>query len=61
MIDIKNLRKHYDEAPRGQAQGAQTDWLGFCKGVRTYVQRAPLMRQLQETDEEAIHAASRDG
>ena len=32
MIDIKNLRKHYDEAPRGQAQGAQTDWLGFCKG-----------------------------
>ena len=28
---------------------AQTDWLGFCKGVRTYVQRTSLMNLSQET------------
>ena len=28
---------------------AQTDWLGFRKGVRTYVQRASLMMPSQET------------
>ena len=26
------LRVVYHETPRGQAQRAQTDWLGFCKG-----------------------------
>ena len=28
---------------------AQADWLGFCKGVRTYVQRASLMKMAQKT------------
>ena len=28
---------------------AQADWLGFCKGVRTYVQRASLMKMSQKT------------
>ena len=28
---------------------AQTDWLGFRKGVRTYVQRASLMMPSPET------------
>ena len=26
------VRVVYHETPRGQAQRAQTDWLGFCKG-----------------------------
>ena len=28
---------------------AQADWLGFCKGVRTYVQRASLMKMSPKT------------
>ena len=40
---------------------AQTDWLGFCKGVRTYVQRASLMKLLRGTGAKATHAALRGG
>ena len=32
---------------------AQTDWPGFRKGVRTYVQRASLMMPSQETTTKA--------
>ena len=38
---------------------AQADWLGFCKGVRTYVQRVSLMKLSQEMAEKAIPAALR--
>ena len=40
---------------------AQSDWLGFCKGVRTYVQRAALMKLSRETGTKATHVALRDG
>ncbi len=39
--------------PQSVKPQAQTDWLGFCKGVRTCVQRAALMRLLRETGEKA--------
>ena len=39
----------------------QTDWLGFCKDVRTYVQRASLMKLLRGTGAKATHTALRDG
>ena len=39
---------------------AQTDWLTFIKGVRTYVQRVSLMKLSQEMGEKAIPAALRD-
>ena len=51
----------YHESPKGQVQRAQTDWLGFCKGVRTYEQRAFLMELSRETGEKAIPAALRGG
>ena len=40
---------------------AQTDWLGFRKGVRTYVQRAFLMKLSGETGTKATMTTSRDG
>ena len=40
---------------------AQTDWIGFCKGVRTYVQCTALMKLLRETGKKATHAVSHDG
>ena len=39
----------------------QTDWLGFCKDARTYVQRASLMKLLRGTGAKATHTALRDG
>ena len=39
----------------------QTDWLGFCKDVRTYVQRASLMKLLRGTGAKATHTVLRDG
>ncbi len=39
--------------PQSVKPQAQTDWIGFCKGVRTCVQRAALMRLLRETGEKA--------
>ena len=39
----------------------QTDWLGFGKGVRTYIQRASLMKLLRGTGAKATHAALRNG
>ena len=46
---------------KSQVQRAQTDWLGFCKGVRTYEQRAFLMKISRETGEKAIPTALRGG
>ena len=39
----------------------QTDWLRFGKGVRTYIQRASLMKLLRGTGAKATHAALRNG
>ena len=39
--------------PQSVKPQAQTDWLGFCKGVRTYVQRDATMTPSQTTGTKA--------
>ncbi|EJU28659.1 hypothetical protein [Selenomonas sp. CM52] len=49
MSNIYGYIRVFSVKPQEVKPKAQTDWSGFCKGVRTYVQRTSLMMPLQET------------
>ena len=61
LIAVASLIEPFTMKPQEVKPKAQTDWLGFCKGVRTYVQRASLMMPSQETASKVTPAASHNG
>ena len=54
LIAVASLIEPFTMKPQEVKPKAQTDWLGFCKGVRTYVQHASLMKLSWETGTKAI-------
>lgn len=43
MSNIYGYIRVFSVKPQEVKPKAQTDWSGFCKGVRTYVRRTSLM------------------
>ena len=54
LIAVVPLVEPFTMKPQEVKPKVQTDWLGFCKGVRTYVQHASLMKLSWETGTKAI-------
>ena len=48
-VTAEHMSSKFTMKPQEVKPKAQTDWLGFRKGVRTYVQRASLMMPSPET------------
>ena len=61
LVAVNSTVKPFTMKPQEVKPKAQTDWLGFRKGVRTYVQRAFLMKLSRETGTKATMTTSRDG